>query len=170
MTDVTFFFNLNWQLSRNKEIKFLFNFFSDPIVPLCSKTDRNSQPGVNCMVADSKQGAINVYRVIKPELYKRAIASKCTDTKLKSYMTEREIIDFVAQNYGLQDHYQIQNDLSNFCLLVFSNPLWGISVIQGDDADNMKETPVDTLVSSFIAALRFCFFNSRNSFSYSRTS
>lgn len=45
---------------------------------------------------------MDLYKVLQPELNRRAIASKCDNPTIKPYMTERDIINYVSQETDLK--------------------------------------------------------------------
>lgn len=111
----------------------------------CIKTDEKSIPGQNCLLDNDVQGAINVYNVLKPELKRRAVDHYCSDSKIKPFMTEGEIVHFIKENYGLKNEFEIQEDLHNFEVLVFSNPEWEISLVQSHSANVFSNSPAKSM-------------------------
>lgn len=75
--------------------------FADYVVPLCEDS-KSPVPGLNCVQKDFKMDTINLYRVLVPELTKRALANKCTDSSVNSYMTEEDVVNFVTENYSIK--------------------------------------------------------------------
>ncbi|XP_050305727.1 LEM protein 2-like isoform X2 [Anthonomus grandis grandis] len=101
--------------------------------PLCYPHDPLHKKGVNCVTEEKAQNAVFLLNSIRPELEKRAVAHKCFDPKIKSHMTEPEIVTFCQTNYAIKDPYTIREDLRNLEVMIFANPAWGLAVAQTDD-------------------------------------
>lgn len=80
----------------------MFPFLLGHNVPRCIHSDPNSKPDHNCLNTGDVQDAIDIYTILRPELFKRAVTHYCRDANVKPYMTEVEIIHFIKQNYGLK--------------------------------------------------------------------
>lgn len=64
--------------------------------------DVAAKRGINCLMDGDVVGAINMQKVIRPQLHKIAVAAKCSDSNIRPFMTETEVIQFVYNNYGIQ--------------------------------------------------------------------
>lgn len=64
--------------------------------------DVAAKRGINCLMDSDVVGAVNMQKVIQPELHKIAVAAKCSDSNVRSFMSETEVIQFVYNNYGIK--------------------------------------------------------------------
>lgn len=78
------------------------SLFVGYVVPYCLETDPFSKRGVDCLIDGDVVDALNVHKVIHPELHRRAINFRCSDSNIKPHMTETEIVDFIMDNYALK--------------------------------------------------------------------
>lgn len=65
-------------------------------IPYCFKNPDKSRIGFDCVIDNDYPLAIDLYKLLKTELNRRAIANKCENHSIKSYMTERDIINYVS--------------------------------------------------------------------------
>lgn len=72
------------------------------VIPYCVNTDPKSKRGINCLLDTDVVGAINVLKVINPELTKRAVNFRCSDATVKPFMTEPDIVSFIKTNYAIK--------------------------------------------------------------------
>lgn len=77
-------------------------YFKGYIISYCNTNENNWKRGVTCLFDGDVVGALNMQKVVQPQLYKIAVTSKCSDSTVKPYMSETEIVHFVYNNYGLK--------------------------------------------------------------------
>lgn len=71
-------------------------------VPYCVSSADKREIGFDCILNDDYPYAINMLKLLKPELQKRAVLHKCENQLIKPYMTERDIINFVTTNTDMK--------------------------------------------------------------------
>ncbi|XP_044261272.1 inner nuclear membrane protein Man1-like isoform X2 [Tribolium madens] len=98
-------------------------------IPHCSKSNSKSKRFVNCILEGEGKSTLHLLQVLKPELNRRALINKCENHNVKPYMTEQEIVTFIAENYAIKEESRIMTDLQNLEVLAFHNPSWGINVL-----------------------------------------
>lgn len=62
--------------------------------------DYQSKPGMNCLYGNDTQDALNLLKVLMPELTKRALNYYCSDMKAMPYMNEDQIQEHLAKYYA----------------------------------------------------------------------
>lgn len=134
----------------------LLLYFPGFTSPVCDLKDPQVKRGINCIIGDQVQNAINLLNSIRPELLKRSVAHRCFDPTIKPQMTEAEIITFCRSNYGIKEETMIKNDLRNLEVMTFSNPEWGLSVAQTEKNDGavIEENLAKNMVSYIVD---FCY-------------
>ncbi|GLV36949.1 MAN1 [Carabus blaptoides fortunei] len=116
---------------------------SDYVIPFCEDM-KSPRPSINCVLREDITHALNLVKVLLPELTKRGIIHHCTDASVKPHMTDDEIIEFVSSNYALKDPYEIQKGINNLQVMLFKNPQWSLSVIHADKWDR-SSTALDNM-------------------------
>lgn len=107
--------------------------------------DAQSKPGINCLLQAEIPDALNLLKVLMPELTKRAINYVCKSQDTPPYMTDEHVIAHVINNYAPRDPYLIQKEINNLHVLLFKNPKWGISIIGEEDYPH-KIYPMENMV------------------------
>ncbi|XP_049825113.1 inner nuclear membrane protein Man1 isoform X3 [Aethina tumida] len=112
-------------------------------LPLC-KHDVSNKRGVNCIIEDDVEDAINLLNVLRPELNARAVNNKCHDNSIRSHMSEDEVVSFCTTKFGIQDKIKVRRDLRNVEILSYVNKHWNIRVaqtLQDNDVITEKDLP-----------------------------
>ena len=54
------------------------------------------------MLEGEGKPALHLLHVLKPELNRRALKNRCEDASAKPYMTEQDVVGFVANNFAIK--------------------------------------------------------------------
>lgn len=110
------------------------------VIPICSSNIPEHKASYNCVSKSELPRAMDLLKILYPELTARAIDSKCGNTEAP-FMTENDVILFIKKDFGTKDGNDILKDLYNLHVLLLNNPKWGVSIIK---------TPTVDKVSSYI--------------------
>lgn len=81
----------------------------------CQDNNSNLKEGVNCIVSLSDlQDAVEVYKLLKPELVNRALTHQCENSNVKPYMTETEAIDFIRKRIFVSKVIYLLTKINHF--------------------------------------------------------
>ena len=90
----------------------------------CQENNPNHKTGVNCITSlDDLQDAVEVYKLLKPELVDRALTHQCENSNVKPYMTENEAIDFIKKKVFVRKVVYLLSKISHF---IFVGYRWNI--------------------------------------------
>lgn len=108
------------------------------VIPICSSNFPEHRESYNCVNKTELPRAMDLLKILYPELTMRAIESKCGNVEAP-YMTENDVILFIKKDFGTRDGNDILKDLYNLHVLLLNNPKWGVSIIKtpiGDKVNN----------------------------------
>lgn len=99
------------------------------VIPYCSKDDTTRQRFTNCLLDSDVKPAVEMYRLVKPELVRRTIQQFCYVGDENRVAGEDDLVGYVEKyGTGEYDFLTLRQHIRSFAVLSLHNPKWDISL------------------------------------------
>lgn len=98
-------------------------------IPYCTKEDSKSQRFSNCVFDSDVKPAVEMYRLIKPELVRRTVQKACHGGDEDRIVGEDTLVVFAeTRGNGEYDAAALRKHIRSFAILTLHNPKWDIAL------------------------------------------